>query len=913
MSMAGGPALPALPVYPYLGLRPFDAGESGMYHGRDRSLLLCHGQLRNPAVRVLVLQGLSGSGKSSFLRAGLMPRLSAEAAEQGTDGGVVPISGVVNAGAGMLQTLANQMYTFVMEGPGHTLWRRQVPLLTKRFGTRADFVQSATDGPRQLIAFIEELNENPHHAALIAIDQVEEYFTGPGAADAAARKNFLRIVEEFVRGRLNGKLVLALRTEQYGMFVSRLPESAQPAFAGLRGANKLFQHYLLDPSPEQLVDLVESPAAAFKFAFEPGAAAYIVNQVCQAATSPEMCVLPLLQTVLLRLYLGAREHALREGGPVVILKSAFDALSYRADRESTGFLSDFVEWGLGEAVHAVLQLEPGSRALRSEVSAWHEVLRAMSGRSEIGVRIRQRTSLADIERLALAEKCLAGPTEMARVLCGPGIGLLSPPDADGRFALQHDLICLSFDLEPAIGSRSFWVQGARNRRQRTRLAADYGIDDLFDAYDKPAPQTLRVSELRFWDHKSLAYAEHQGFFARLGLQVELVDVDVDISAADLRRKLHEAPGAHAVFSYPRVLMNAAELEESRDIVVLNSFAGYAVVCNARAARTLSAYDEKENWEGFDRVCTALMQLHVDGCRFEPEDDGARDFLRHMLDIHSHRTGDDDVRAAVDRVRAMTHSSELAGLEFVNALRRSESEPWVAIVTTPTWALAMVDKRSILPVIDQRTLLGLLDSYPADLGPDLAALRRKLEVRNVMNLSLGVSLPGQDAETLMMRLVAVGMFVADYIWAQDREASNWIRKRWIDAATQPNSQPVSLQRVSLPVFMGTFRRSCGYVTAHEHGRRYFGTTWDDDCPMALSLNHRWRQAEMDYERQLAALTALQRQDRAEPDALVRRLVERASKHAEIDNYFDAQRLIADALQRLGRTGGEIQPPRASEAP
>lgn len=904
MSMASGPALTA---YPYLGLRPFDAVESGMYRGRDSDLLLCHGQLRNPAVRVLVLQGLSGSGKSSFLRAGLMPRLSAEAAEQGTDGGVVPISGVVNAGAGMLQTLANHMYAFVMEGPGQTLWRRQVPLLAKRFGTRADFVQSATDGPEQVIAFIEELNENPRHAASIAIDQVEEYFTGPGTADTAARKSFLRIVEEFVRGRLNGKLVLALRTEQYGVFVSRLPESAQPAFAGLRGANKLFQYYLDDPSPEQLVDLVESPAAAFEFAFEPGAAAHIVDKVCEAATAPEMSVLPLLQTVLLRLYLSARDHALREGGPAVISRSAFDALSYRADRESTGFISDFVDWGLGEAVHAVLQLEPGSRALRSEVSGWHEVLRAMSGRSEIGVRIRHRISLADIKRLALTENCLAGPAEMAHVLCGPGIGLLSPPDADGCFALQHDLICLSFDLEPAIGSRSFWVQGARNRRQRTRLAAGYGIDDLFDAYDKPAPQTLRVSELRFWDHKSLAYAEHQGFFARLGLQVELVDVNDDISAADLRLKLHEAPVAHAVFSYPRALMNSAELEESRDIVVLNSFTGYAVVCNARAARTLSAYDEKENWEGFDRICNELLQLHVDGCRFEPEDDGARDFLGHMLDMHSHRTGDDDVRAAVDRVRDKTHSSELAGLEFVKA-RRLESEPWVAIVTTPTWALAMVDKRSILPVIDQRTLLGLLDSSPTDQGPHLAALRRKLEVRNVMNLSLGVLLPGQDAETLMMRLVSVGLFVADYIWAQDREAGNWIRKRWIDAATQPNGQ-----RVSLPVFMGTFRRSCGYVTAHEHGRRYFGTTWDDDCPTALSLHHRWRQAEMDYERQLAALTALQRQHRAEPDDLVRRLVERASNHAEIENYFDAQRLIADALQRFGRTVGVVQPLPSAEAP
>lgn len=904
--MACESATPPYP-YPYHGLRRFDSSDSDRYQGRDYDLKLCLSRLRNPAVRVLVVQGMSGSGKSSFIRAGLIPRIEREAAERDGSSGVIAIGGVVNAGASMMQSLAKQIYVFVMEGPGRQIWREEMPRLTQRFAVLDEFVANVATDVVALIEFLDELSANSEHAALIAIDQVEEYFTGTGAGDPVSRKNFLHLVGEFARERFNAKLVLSVRTEQYGVFASGLPQSSQPAFVDLRSVNRLFHHYLADPSREQLLQLVQAPASAYEFYFEPGAAEYIVDKLCEAATAPEMCVLPLIQTVLLHLYLDARERAIVQGGGVVILKSAFQTLHDRADGKSTGFISDFVDWGLAEAVHAVLRTEPGSQEQRMEVSCWHEVLRAMSSRSAIGVRIRDRMTPDDIGRLALKENCSAGAAAMAGALSGPRIGLLSPPDADGYLALQHDLICLSFDLAPAIASPPFWVQAARSRRQRIRQAVGYGIKDLFDVHDNPPPQKLRVSELRFWDHKSLAYAEHLGLFARLGLHAELVPVERDVSASELRRELQQAPGAHAVFSYPRVLMNAAELDESRDIVILNSFTGYAVVCNRRAAEVLPIYDEKENWGSFERVCTALMQLHANGCRFEPEDDGACEFLVHMLDIHRNCTGSEVVRAAVGRIRATTHSSDLAGLEFVNALLRVESEPWVAIVTTPTWALAMVDERSMLTVIEQRALLGLLDSGRAD-EPVMIALRRKLEVRNVMNLTLGDLPPGQDAETLMMRLVSVGLFVANCMWAEDREAGKWIHKRWSDQATLASGQ-----QVSMPVFMGTFRRSCAYVTAEEHGRRYFGTTWDDDCPTALWLHHRWQQARMDYERQLAALTTLQGWHGAEPDDAICRLVRRARKHAEIENYHDAQRLMAESLQLFGRTGDGVQPPLASEAP
>src|SRR5215469_15629363 len=58
---------------PYPGLRPFETGEAHLFFGRDQQVLdLLDRLARNRFVAVV---GLSGSGKSSLVRAGLIPAL----------------------------------------------------------------------------------------------------------------------------------------------------------------------------------------------------------------------------------------------------------------------------------------------------------------------------------------------------------------------------------------------------------------------------------------------------------------------------------------------------------------------------------------------------------------------------------------------------------------------------------------------------------------------------------------------------------------------------------------------------------------------------------------------------------------------------------------------------------------------
>jgi hypothetical protein len=64
---------------PYRGLRPLEAEDAGIFFGRDGPIVETLDRLRGlretTPPRLLVILGASGAGKSSFLRAGLFPRL----------------------------------------------------------------------------------------------------------------------------------------------------------------------------------------------------------------------------------------------------------------------------------------------------------------------------------------------------------------------------------------------------------------------------------------------------------------------------------------------------------------------------------------------------------------------------------------------------------------------------------------------------------------------------------------------------------------------------------------------------------------------------------------------------------------------------------------------------------------------
>ena len=82
-AVAGAAALPrfALPPEHYPGLRPFDRQEHRIFFGREEMIdTIIDSLARN---NLVVVHGASGSGKSSIVRAGVLPWLELQQSRRG--------------------------------------------------------------------------------------------------------------------------------------------------------------------------------------------------------------------------------------------------------------------------------------------------------------------------------------------------------------------------------------------------------------------------------------------------------------------------------------------------------------------------------------------------------------------------------------------------------------------------------------------------------------------------------------------------------------------------------------------------------------------------------------------------------------------------------------------------------------
>ncbi len=193
-------------VCPYKGLATFDAEDAEYFFGREQ--LVAELVARLVGAPLLAVVGPSGSGKSSVLRAGLLPALA---------GGVLPGS-------------ANWTQALIRPGeqPMRALGRATRRLARERSG-------------------------------VLAVDQFEELFTA--CQDEAEREEFVAALVRAARDR-DGRcvVVLAVRADFYGRC------AAYPELSRLLGAN----HVLVGPmSRDELRRAIERPAQRVGLSVEP--------------------------------------------------------------------------------------------------------------------------------------------------------------------------------------------------------------------------------------------------------------------------------------------------------------------------------------------------------------------------------------------------------------------------------------------------------------------------------------------------------------------------------------------------------------------------------------------------------------------------------------------------------------------
>jgi hypothetical protein len=176
---------------PYRGLLPLDQEDAGIFFGRDGPLVIGLDTLRGlreaPPPRFLVILGASGAGKSSFMRAGLLPRLAREQQHFLTLPVVRPERAAVTGESGLVASLEQAL--------------KAAGLARTRVKIRAA-VDAGADGLAPILAELAasktsapvldgaELREPP--TLVLPIDQAEELFVAEGAAQAETLLGLLR-------------------------------------------------------------------------------------------------------------------------------------------------------------------------------------------------------------------------------------------------------------------------------------------------------------------------------------------------------------------------------------------------------------------------------------------------------------------------------------------------------------------------------------------------------------------------------------------------------------------------------------------------------------------------------------------------------------------------------------------------
>lgn len=228
------------PSSPYLGLNRFEERHRALFYGRDALVAellaaVTHGTLT-------IVAGGSGSGKSSVVRAGLLPQLA--------------------------ERLPKDRFRSLIFTPDRNPFASLQSSLIAAGYTQAQAEPARSESAETLVRLSTDLRR-PDELWLVFVDQFEEIFTL--CTDPGVRTAFIQGLVRLARAQQQEvKLVLAMRAD----FLDRFGPYAD--MAALTQSNL---RLVADMQPGELREVIEQPAARHGVIFEEGLVERIIRDV----------------------------------------------------------------------------------------------------------------------------------------------------------------------------------------------------------------------------------------------------------------------------------------------------------------------------------------------------------------------------------------------------------------------------------------------------------------------------------------------------------------------------------------------------------------------------------------------------------------------------------------------------------
>ncbi|WP_407470395.1 winged helix-turn-helix domain-containing protein [Xanthomonas campestris pv. raphani] len=385
-------ALPGMGAWghgsPYVGLRAFDPDHAEVFFGRSQAiaqvLAAVRAQLQSQRALVL-LSGASGCGKTSLLRAGVVPLLAQPGGLDGLQAVAVAYCSLAACrGGDVADTLTRALAEWAADGRA-VFSAAQMATCTQWLTQPAALHAAIAEAMRHVAPARETVQTHRH--LLLVIDHAEALVATPGitAQDRAACTALLQAL----CSSTHVAVLMATRSDFYPRLIEAVPELVELK----RGDGHVD---LLPPRDGEIGQIIRVPAAMAGLRFEEdNDSASRLDDVLRDATARQPDALPLLQHLLQALHERRSDDGLLTFAAYRALGGLEGALAHHAEQTFRALPAP-AQAALGDVLTQVSVIHPDSAAVTARRAVWSALPDASGARALVDAFVQARLFVSEL-------------------------------------------------------------------------------------------------------------------------------------------------------------------------------------------------------------------------------------------------------------------------------------------------------------------------------------------------------------------------------------------------------------------------------------------------------------------------------------------------------------------------------------